>query len=132
MQRGITSPVALINNQTVAATATVTGSWVPVGSGFAFGVWLAASSALGTSQLTLVLHASPYDANVLNATTASAAQYISQTLVTDTASAENALIAYDPNTAMKYPVCAVRALLTGGAANPADTLATVLLTKYGL
>lgn len=103
--------ILLFNNETINATATVASPWIDIRYSQFFGIGYKAASAGGTADIKIEYNYSYDGTNVYGTTTVTASQ---------TNEIHNGL--------SLTPVVApfVKFRVTGNAANPADTLATVI------
>ncbi len=133
---GNTGSYKLIDGATCATTGTIysqvngSSGWLPIESGFAFTLWYWIYSLTGTAQVSIYLDVSPYSSSALAGESSDATLYTSETVVSGHTT-ESALVRYSP-TVLGSPCMSVRVRATGGASNSADTVATVVLTKFGL
>jgi hypothetical protein len=130
----------LINNETVASTATVYSNWIQCQAGYAFQLWLLIDNASSSPELNVYLDSSPFTANDTSGylnyggvasvapTGTDVTKYITVTVAT-AVTTKNQLIAYR-DASLDFPFLALRVRVTGTASNGANTKVTVLMTRY--
>lgn len=112
----------VIDGSTVNATATVTASWLPCLADHEFTFWVKATSTSGTADVKLDVDQSP-----ITDTFATGDPILTTTV--DASDTSEDWVAYTNTTVNATVAAQYRVKVTGNAGNPADTVATVYVSK---
>ena len=129
----------VIDGVTCNATATVyslvpeddltqaTNSWIRVGAGESFAVWVYGVSATGTVNVNVYADISPLSTSIAYASS-DATKYVTVTLTSSAIAADPTLYRYTPSD-FDYPFAKMRLRVVGSGSNPTDSVIHAWVTS---